>query len=197
MKEIIKKLGKNTVFVVIAALLAGSSLTVGVFAAIPHSTTGVITACRTNLTGALRIIDAESGATCNGLETTLSWGTASSDTNSALLQLDPDPSHDYTYVMNAGHSRNILDVKTVDDPDPGNTDAKYLCIKVAFNPEMKTAGAATQQLGGGAAIDIKLASDSSTMASGITTLCGSGYNALTFLDVNTEVTLTQKVFFTN
>ena len=43
------------------------------FAAIPHSTTGVISGCWGNSNGQLRVIDAEAGHKCKNNETALSW----------------------------------------------------------------------------------------------------------------------------
>src|SRR6185436_12603412 len=60
---------KILVAIVVTAIVAsGSAL---VFASIPDAN-GVITACRTNLTGAVRIIDTASQS-CNGLETAITW----------------------------------------------------------------------------------------------------------------------------
>jgi hypothetical protein len=53
----------------LALIIAASGAAV---AAIP-STDGTITACRDNRTGALRVINAEGGQTCNAKETQLSW----------------------------------------------------------------------------------------------------------------------------
>lgn len=53
-----------------AVLIGGSAAT---FAAIPNSTTGQISSCRLNLTGVIRIIDAQSGASCIVGETPLNW----------------------------------------------------------------------------------------------------------------------------
>lgn len=77
-----------------------------VSAAIPHSTTGVISSCRLNLTGSIRIIDSQAGANCIIGETALSWvnsggsyiGTSASDnivTNSSGIVTD-------------GHTANLV-----------------------------------------------------------------------------------------
>jgi hypothetical protein len=63
---------RTRIILSITALLVIVGATVA-FAAIPHSATGVITGCRHNSTGALRVIDAEAGATCAGNETQLTW----------------------------------------------------------------------------------------------------------------------------
>ena len=56
---------------VIAATLLGGATTAVVMAAIPDSN-GVINACQTNLTGALRVIDS-SNQSCTSSETALNW----------------------------------------------------------------------------------------------------------------------------
>ena len=43
------------------------------YAAIPNSSTGVITGCYSQVSGALRVIDAQAGQTCNATERTLPW----------------------------------------------------------------------------------------------------------------------------
>lgn len=59
------------VTVAVAGLMAGS-VAVGL-AAIPDSTSGVITGCYKTSNGALRVIDAEAGATCGNSEMTIYW----------------------------------------------------------------------------------------------------------------------------
>ena len=54
-----------------AGLLAGS-VAVGL-AAVPDSTSGVITGCYKTSSGALRVIDAEAGAVCGNSEMTVQW----------------------------------------------------------------------------------------------------------------------------
>ena len=53
----------------------GTSLVIGglALAAIPNSTTGVITSCYSQATGTWRPIDAERGAKCKNGELMLSW----------------------------------------------------------------------------------------------------------------------------
>lgn len=48
-------------------------------AAIPNSSTGQINACRLNLTGVIRIIDAQNGANCIVGETSLNWAQSGGD----------------------------------------------------------------------------------------------------------------------
>lgn len=68
---------RSRIVLAIAALLIVVGATVA-FAAIPHSTTGVITGCyKTNapLQGSVRVVDAEAGATCPSGYTQLTWTT--------------------------------------------------------------------------------------------------------------------------
>lgn len=68
--------GRRRPAVVLAALAALAAVTASAshaWAGIPHTTTGVITGCRNNSSGALRVIDAQQGATCATGETTLIW----------------------------------------------------------------------------------------------------------------------------
>jgi len=63
-----------------AVTAAASMVLIGVgtaaYAAIPNSSTGVITGCRNNSTGALRVIDYQAGTRCKSGETTLNWKAA-------------------------------------------------------------------------------------------------------------------------
>lgn len=66
---------RSRIVLAIAALLIIVGATVA-FAAIPHSTTGVITGCyKTNapLQGSVRVVDAEAGASCPSGYTQLAW----------------------------------------------------------------------------------------------------------------------------
>jgi hypothetical protein len=62
----------------VALVAAGGAVALAVtggiaFAAIPNSSTGVITGCYKTANGALRVIDAQAGRTCRGGEITLNW----------------------------------------------------------------------------------------------------------------------------
>lgn len=60
----------------VLAVLAAIAVAVSAshaWAGIPHTTTGVITGCRNDSSGALRVVDAQQGATCAAGETTLVW----------------------------------------------------------------------------------------------------------------------------
>lgn len=65
----------------IASTLSAVALAAGVgagvaYAAIPNGSTGVISGCYSTLTGSLKVIDAQSGATCGLLEKPLAWNQA-------------------------------------------------------------------------------------------------------------------------
>ena len=129
----LKSLSKRSLLVVLASLLVGSGLTAAVFAAIPNNATGVISACRSNFNGSLRAIDAQSGATCNGLESALSWG--SDNGQSALLALKgvSSPQGDVSVVVDESVTRNIVADKKI-DPNPENGGRVVFCLKVKFTP---------------------------------------------------------------
>ncbi len=190
MKQIIKKIGKKTALVIVSALLAGTGATMAAFAAIPHSSTGLVAGCYTNATGAVRVIDAEANDTCTGNETGLSWSTSTSDSSSAMLRLVPDPNDNLTYVMDTSRSRNVLDVHTLELE--GN---KYLCVKVAFRPEIKIVNSETDGVGGGSQIDLIIPMQGSDFAAGLETLCGAGFNAISFITSGNPVT-PQSIFLT-
>ena len=64
--------GRSAVASVLTVGLFAGSFSVGL-AAIPDGTTGVITGCYRMSTGALRVVDAEAGATCGNSEMTVHW----------------------------------------------------------------------------------------------------------------------------
>lgn len=191
MKQFIKKIGKKTALVVVSALIAGTGATMAAFAAIPHSTTGVIAGCYTNATGAMRVIDTENSATCDGSETAVSWSSATTDGNTAALRLEADPNDETNYVMNSSRSRNVLAVNTID-----LNDNRYLCIKVAFRPEVKVVNSDNDQMGGGATIDLRVPAPGSDFAAGVEGLCGTGYNVISFLTSGSPVN-SQSILFSN
>lgn len=200
MKQLLKSLGKKTALVAITALFAGVATTAAVFAAIPNSSTGLISACRNNLTGALRAIDAQVGATCGFGSTALSWPSTNTgdgdSTHSALLRLKPDPSDPANYVIDNTRSRNVLDVKTVADPNPENADYRSLCVKLTFTPEVKVVGS-VDVLGGGSLTNISIVTDGEATAGGITGVCGSGYHGIAFLNPNSGDAVGRSFFFSN
>lgn len=72
-----KKAERNTIMrtriiLAVVALLLVFGATIA-WAEIPDSTTGAIYGCYHNTTGALRVIDAEAGETCNSNESPLDW----------------------------------------------------------------------------------------------------------------------------
>jgi hypothetical protein len=57
-------------------------------AAIPDSSTGVITGCYHNSTGALRVIDAQAGQTCGSGQTQLTWNQEGPQGPAGLADLE-------------------------------------------------------------------------------------------------------------
>jgi hypothetical protein len=131
--------GKKIIGALVLAGVLGSASTVAVLAAIPDSDTGVISACRNNLSGSLRAIDAQSSATCNSLETSLSW---QSDPVAYVTMNDGSDSNGMpTPQITATASRGVTDVKYVSvlsDPEDPNSVYRidYLCFNVSFVPRM-------------------------------------------------------------
>lgn len=200
MKQSLKVLGKKTILVVVAAVLAGTGATVGVFAAIPHSTTGVIAGCRSTATGGLRAIDAQGGAVCGLLEVPISIASpvAGPDSVSAMLRLKPDPSDTDNYILDTGRSRNIVKVDTFVDPNPENIGYRTLCIEVAFDPEMSVSTIDQGSgigMGNGQALQLKLKYQSPTFLEEVEYACGSDdYNVITYLSPEMSVAIPQSVF---
>ncbi len=181
-----------------ATLLAGSGATVAVFAAIPHSTTGVISACRANADGAIRVIDAEAGATCEETETALSWASAGDgdSTHSASLRLVPNPEDPTNFVMSPERSRNIVQVTTKEDVN--NPGYRALCIQVAFSPEhTRSTQAAQVGMATGAVLPIDLRSQEGYYGQAIDYYCGTEYNAIAYLYPGSGDVVVQSVFFSN
>lgn len=199
MKLSFKSIGKNLTMIAAAAVVAGSGATVAVFAAIPHSTTGVISACRANADGAIRVIDAEASATCEASETPISWVSAADgdSTHSALLRLEPNSEDATNYVMNSTRSRNIVQVTTREDEN--NPGYRALCIQVAFNPEEIHSTQATQVgIGGGnPMLPIELRSQGDSNGEVIDYYCGTEYNAIAYLYPEMGNVTAQSVRFSN
>lgn len=193
-----KGIGKNVMLVGVAALVAGSGATAVVFAAIPHSTTKVISACRANDNGAIRVIDAQAGATCEETETALNWASAGDgdSTHSASLRLVPDPQDSTNFVMSPQRSRNIVQVTTKEDVN--NPGYRTLCIQVTFDPEhTRSTQAAQVGMGSGGLLSIDLRSQEGYYAQAIDYYCGSEYNAIAYLYPGSGDVTAQSVFFSN
>lgn len=190
MKKLLKKIGKNAALVLAGAVVAGSGAAVGVFAAIPHSTSGIISACYTNTTGALRVIDSQASAACENDETALSWSSATTDKNTALMHITPDPNDEASFILDTAKSRNIIAATTI------NQDGtRYFCAKVAFQPLIKIVQTDDSMMGGGAPVDIRIPKPGSDLANGVEALCGAGYNIISFL--NGSAVYEQSVFFSH
>lgn len=176
MKVSFKNISKKIALGVSSALVAVSGATAGVFAAIPHSTTGIISACRANSDGTVRLIDTQAGASCNGSETAISWASGDSS-HSALLRINPDPENPRNFVMDSARSRNVVNFKV--EVDPEDPLSKSACVQLTFNAEMSEVRlAAPGSIGMGPQIAAYLRSDSTSNAEWIDYICGSNYNAI-------------------
>lgn len=198
MKTSFKDLGKNITVGAVAALIATSGAAAVAFASVPHSVTGVISACRANADGVIRVIDGEAGATCEASETAMSWASAGdgNSSHSALLRLEPDSEDPTSYVMNPARSRNIVDVKTVNIPD--SDGARMLCIKATFDPEVMDVTTAVQAgMGGGASLQLDLRSQGGSNGEVLDIFCGTDYQAMSYLNPSSNTVLSQSISFRN
>lgn len=182
MRQLVRNITKKTVMVAVAALVVGSCMTVGVFAAIPHSVTGVISACQSTVNGALRVIDTQSGASCGLLETALSWN--SRDTTTALVRFNKNPSDPDNLIFDAANSRNVIQAGVTTMPtnpeDPEYVE-KNICMQIIFSPQIAST---TRVYSGGlgttgqtTASEPYYASMGQEAAEYIESRCGAGYNA--------------------
>jgi hypothetical protein len=104
-----------------------------VFAAIPHTATKMISACRDNTTGDLRVIDVQDSETCSGSETALQWsGHQTATVNIAVDPEDETLSENY----DASVSRNVISATRI---TTSPTDNGY-CINLPFTPLYGTVG---------------------------------------------------------
>jgi len=190
-----KHLTKKVTLGAVAALIAGTGATAA-FAAIPHSTTGVISACRANADGAIRVIDAEASATCSGSETAMSWVSANDgdSSHSALARLEADSQDANNYVLNTTRSRNVVDVKTVNDPE--NEGYRVLCIKLTFNPEVLDI-TSTIQAGMSSTLALEMRSQGGSTGDAIDYYCGNDYHVFTALNPDSGIAVNQSISFTN
>lgn len=175
-----KLLSRKLALVSLISLVIGIGATVGVFAAIPHSTTKVISACRNNVSGALRVIDLQSGAQCNFLEKGLSWNgdleTPSAGAKTAVFRQIPDTSDsDFPYAYSPQYSRGILSHKKLVANDPVNnpTDNRGYCIELDFTVAFTTSNGGSNTEG---LVFYPASLDGSGLS--IDTACGPGYDAL-------------------
>lgn len=198
MKLSFKGISKNAMLVAAAAVLAGSGATAAVFAAVPHSVTGVISACRANSNGAIRVIDAQAGATCEETETAMNWASAADgdSTHSASLRVEPDPEDATSYVMNPARSRNI--VKAMVKEDVNNPDYRALCVQVNFSPEhTRTTQAAQVGIGNSMALQLDLRSQGGYYVDALDYYCGTEYNAIAYMYPGQGDVTAQSIFFSN
>lgn len=194
----LKSIGKKTVYVAMAAVVGGVGMAAVAFAAIPHSDTGVIAGCRSTVSGALRAIDAQSGATCGLLEAPISIAApeAAAEKSSALLRLKPDPQDPDNYVMDTARSRNVVQVDTIVDPDPNNTGYRAVCIEIKFDPEVSVTTVDQGQVGISSSLMMTLEGQSSTAPQEINYYCGSNdYNAVAYLNPGSSTAISQSIWF--
>jgi hypothetical protein len=160
MKKLLKMHGRtitvaSLVIVAVAVGIGGAT-----FAAIPHSVTKEISACRDNTSGALRVIDAEASATCNTGETGLSWSGA----QTAIAAYDYDESDPLgPGVYNASNSRNVASQK-IGNYETENSSMAGICMHLSFTPKFVSPQPAYSTYDAdGAGSDI------------VESACGSGY----------------------
>lgn len=129
-----KFFNKRVTLIVLAGAAIGSLVTTGVFAAIPHSKTEVISACRDDVTGLLYAIDAQSGESCASNQTSLTWGGEQSAV--AFVSYN-EPDGVATLAIEKGLSRNIKSSKQAVIDSLGGLG---LCINVSFNLRYASSG---------------------------------------------------------
>lgn len=95
-------------------------------AAIPDSETKMISACRDNTSGSLKVIDAENSATCSGSETLLTWGGE----RTAVMHVSNDSTSSYPFEYDAELSRNVTSVDQISGV--GTLDG--FCVDLPFTP---------------------------------------------------------------
>lgn len=150
-------------FVAMSVLVVGLVIGFGTitFAEMPHTDTKLISACRDNSTGSLRVIDAQASETCDTGETSLTWSGA----QSAIARFDPSDSFLENGLYNASKSRNISSyiVGSYDDGN-GNDYGTGYCINVNFTPRFVSPTPTYSLSDGGSEADL------------VTNACGLGYD---------------------
>lgn len=104
-----------------------------VFAAIPHTVTKEISACRDDIDGALRVIDAQANETCDTGEAGLSWSGA----QTAIATFDYDDTDPMGPGMySSSKSRNVAAQKVGSyDAGNGNSYGTGICLHLNFVPK--------------------------------------------------------------
>lgn len=153
---------KLTTGVIVAIGLVASTIT---FAAIPNSSTGQVEACRTILTGAIRIIDSQAGQTCTILESGLLWPSAPAPKVAHIYFSDDNGTLDTSKT-----SPSILSVNMSAD----SNGSKTVCIHTSFTP--KTGFSSSGGSSGYQSLFLK--SGSYDDVNNINAMCGSGYEAM-------------------
>jgi hypothetical protein len=105
------------------------------YAAIPSSS-GVISACKDNK-GALKVIDAEAGATCPGSQQLLEWGKQGPQGPPGIGSPQAFAFIAADGKVDAGNSKGIEQVNVTKPPRPiGYTHGHYCIDGLAFQPKV-------------------------------------------------------------
>lgn len=115
-----------SVLIGVGLLALSIIISTSVFAAIPHSTTKMISACRDNTSGSLKVIDVQNSQTCSGSETLLEWGGE----QTAVVHISSDSNSSYPFEYDAELSRNAATVVKVSEI--GALDG--FCVDLPFTP---------------------------------------------------------------
>lgn len=117
-RRVTQKLTKSggLLLAVTLAAVVGGATTAIVTAAIPSSN-GTISACYGKINGNLRVIDAESGKTCNGLENPLSWSSSGGNTQtiSNAMTVPVNGSGDQVLLNVPGYGELVVEADTCTD----------------------------------------------------------------------------------
>lgn len=147
-------------------IVVSVTATAGVMAAIPHSTSGVISACRNTFTGALKAIDTQSGAGCGVFETPLNWNSHQSGVV-FFEHMPSSPGSDFYGSYNPAKSRNVTSVKAVlPAEDTAGGGIGGFCVDLPFAPLVAVSDA-------GADITSYYAAKGD---GSVTSYCGAGYD---------------------
>ena len=116
------------VFLTFVLGVGGGAMTM---AAIPSSSTSLITACRDDSTGSLRVVDTDNSESCVSGESQVVW----SGEQSAVLRVvyDPERLDEGIPIPSTQYSRGILGTKKVFENGEGSNLVGF-CVHLAFQP---------------------------------------------------------------
>lgn len=160
------KTKKRMLLALLVAVIVGGTGSAVVFASIPNSSTGNYDACRSNLTGGVRIIDTQSGQNCFSLtETAVSWQSAAAAANGPKIV--------YGLITTSGTLDTSFSGSEVQNFTSEDTDfnTKKLCFNLSFSP--KAAKNWTMDYGEG----VLVRGGSTEEQNRIDAVCGSQYEA--------------------